>query len=387
MLWLAYANLFLVFVGVGLVIPVLPLLKEEMQLTGTTMGLMVSIFALAQLIVSPFAGRASDVFGRKKLIVSGMLLFSLSEFIFGWAQSVEWFYVSRVIGGASAACIMPAVTAYVADLTTLKERSKAMGYVSASISGGFIIGPGIGGLLAVLGTRVPFFAAAIIAFVGFLSSLFLLKEVTREKPVVVAAAQTKGQTIIWELLVHPLFGAFFLVILISSFGLQAFEAIYSVMATSNFGFTIAEISLIIMFSGSFALICQLFFFHRLVEWLGEIRLIQLTFFVSALFIGVIALTNQRWVVVVATFVVFLAFDLFRPAVTTYLSHHAGENQGVINGLNSTFTSVGNIIGPVVAGMLFDVNPFSPYYVAATILLLTGLASLKLSTATKGANFK
>ena len=67
----------------------------------------------------------------------------------------------------------------------------------------------------------------------------------------------------------------------------------------------------------------------------------------------------------------LAFDLFRPAVTTYLSKHAGDQQGTINGLNSTFTSFGNILGPMAAGALFDINHFFPYYVSAVILLGTG----------------
>lgn len=378
MLLLAYANLFLVFLGVGLVIPVLPLLKEEMHLSGTTMGLMVSIFAFAQLIVSPFAGHASDKWGRKRMIILGLGLFSISEFLFGWAQSVSWFYVSRLIGGASAACIMPSVTAYVADLTTLKERSKAMGYVSAAISGGFIIGPGIGGLLAVFGTRTPFFAAGVVAFIGFCFTSLFLKEVPKSEQVgrAIEANSSEKQSI-FSVLVNPLFFGFFIVILISSFGLQAFESIYSIMASWNFGFTTADISLIIMFSGGFALIAQLFFFHRIVEKIGEIRLIQWTFFISALFIIVISLTNQHWLVVLSTFVVFLAFDLFRPAVTSYLSHHAGENQGVVNGLNSTFTSIGNILGPIVAGALFDMNPVSPYYVAGMILFITGLLSLKL----------
>ncbi len=379
MLIVAYVNLFLVFLGVGLVIPVLPLLKNEMNFSGTTMGMMVAIFAFAQLVISPIAGHLSDVFGRKKMIVLGMLLFSLSELMFGWAQSVEWFYLSRVIGGASAACIMPSVTAFVADLTTLEERPKAMGYVSAAISGGFIIGPGIGGLLAVFGTRVPFYAAALMALLGFFCSLFFLKDT----PSVVAEEKATrehkpGMSVFLEVLMHPLFRAFFIVILISSFGLQAFESMYSIMATQNFAFTTTEISLMIMISGSLALVIQIFFFHRIVQLMGEIRLMQLTFFTSGIFVLVIAMTSQRWLVVVSTFIVFLSFDLFRPAVTTYLSHHAGSRQGVINGLNSTFTSVGNILGPVLAGMLFDINPFSPYFVAGIILLVTGIVSLSLS---------
>lgn len=75
MMYLAISNLFLVFLGVGLVVPVLPQLKEEMNFSGTTMGMMISIFAIAQLIASPIAGILSDKFGRKRLIVLGMLIF------------------------------------------------------------------------------------------------------------------------------------------------------------------------------------------------------------------------------------------------------------------------------------------------------------------------
>lgn len=156
MLYLAIMNLFIVFLGVGLVIPVMPMLQESMHLSGTTMGLLVSVFAIAQLIASPITGIISDKFGRKKLIAIGMLIFSLSELIFGLAHTVSWLYFSRGLGGIAAALIMPSVTAYVADVTTIEERPKSMGLVSAAISGGFIIGPGLGGFIAHYGMRVPF---------------------------------------------------------------------------------------------------------------------------------------------------------------------------------------------------------------------------------------
>ena len=99
MMYLAISNLFLVFLGVGLVVPVLPQLKEEMNFSGTTMGMMISIFAIAQLIASPIAGILSDKFGRKRLIVLGMLIFSISELLFGLAQSTNAFFFSRALGG------------------------------------------------------------------------------------------------------------------------------------------------------------------------------------------------------------------------------------------------------------------------------------------------
>ncbi|MDN6105551.1 MAG: MFS transporter, partial [Lactococcus sp.] len=369
------SNLFLVFLGVGLVIPVIPQLKDEMNFSGTTMGMMISIFAITQLLMSPVAGILSDRMGRKKIIATGMIIFSISELLFGLAQSKNGFYVSRGLGGIAAALIMPAVTAYVADMTTIAERPKAMGIVSAAISGGFIIGPGVGGLIAYLGIRAPFYAASLLSLIGFILTLMVLKE--PEKNIQKVSESVKGS--ILSTLKRPIFASLFAIILISSFGLQAFEAIYSIMASSNFSFTTGEIAMIITVSGIIALICQVFFFDAIVQKIGEIRLIQLTFFASGVFIAIIAFTKSHLVVVLSTFVVFLAFDLFRPAVTTYLSKHAGNQQGMINGLNSTFTSFGNILGPLAAGYLFDLNHIFPYYISAIILLVTGVLSLFLNT--------
>ncbi|KAF1299251.1 multidrug MFS transporter [Enterococcus sp. JM4C] len=376
MMYLAISNLFLVFLGVGLVIPVIPQLKEQMHFSGATMGMMISIFAIAQLITSPIAGILSDKIGRKKMIATGMLIFSLSEVLFGLAQTKNGFYVSRGLGGIAAALIMPSVTAFVADMTTIAERPKAMGMVSAAISGGFIIGPGVGGFIAYMGIRVPFYVAAVLAFIGFVLTLTVLKEPEKRIQAAVEASHNKGSFM--DILKNPLFTSLFVIILISSFGLQSFESIYSIMATINFSFTTGEIAMVITISGVLALICQLFFFDAIVQKIGEMGLIQLSFFASALFIAIIAFTKSHLVVILSTFIVFLAFDLFRPAVTTYLSKNAGEQQGTINGLNSTFTSFGNILGPMAAGYLFDINHFYPYYISAVILLGTGFLSLFLN---------
>ena len=90
MMYLAISNLFLVFLGVGLVIPVIPQLKEEMHFSGTTMGMMISIFAIAQLITSPIAGVLSDKIGRKN-DCDGHVGFSISELLFGLAQAKSGF--------------------------------------------------------------------------------------------------------------------------------------------------------------------------------------------------------------------------------------------------------------------------------------------------------
>lgn len=375
MLIIAISNLFLIFTGVGLVIPVMPLLMEDMHFNGAIMGMMLSVFSITQLLASPIMGYLSDKIGRKKMIVLGMCLFAISEFIFGFANDKYIFYLSRGLGGVAAALLMPAVTAFVADMTTIEQRPKAMGYVSAAISGGFIIGPGIGGVLASLGHRVPFFAAGIIAIIGCLLTQSILIEPQHDIQFKKSSQNTNAKEIVRAFLTKPGVLFIFIIIFISSFGLQAFESIYTIMTTIIFGFNPAQIAVIITVSGVLALFFQLFLFDHIIRKISEIGLIQITFFVSAIFIFIIAFTKNSTIFVIATFVVFLAFDLFRPAVTTYLSKIAGENQGTINGLNSTFTSFGNIIGPVASGALFDLNQHFPYYISASILFITGILSL------------
>ena len=159
-------NLFIAFLGIGLVIPVLPTIMNELNINGTVVGYMMAAFAITQLIVSPFAGRWADKYGRKIMIVLGLFVFGFSEFLFGFGKSVEVLFISRMLGGVSAAFIMPAVTAFIADITTNATRPKAIGYMSAAISTGFIIGPGIGGFLAEIGTRVPFYSAGVLGAVA-----------------------------------------------------------------------------------------------------------------------------------------------------------------------------------------------------------------------------
>lgn len=153
------ANLFLAFLGIGLVVPVLPAIMNELSINGAVVGYMVAVFAFVQLISSPIAGRWADRYGRKRMIVIGLVIFGLSEFLFGIGKTVEVLFLSRMFGGLSSAFIMPAVTAFIADITTAHERPKALGYMSAAINTGFIIGPGLGGFLAEFSARLPFYVA------------------------------------------------------------------------------------------------------------------------------------------------------------------------------------------------------------------------------------
>ncbi|MEI3612273.1 MFS transporter [Pseudogracilibacillus sp. SO30301A] len=357
-------NLFIAFLGIGLVIPVLPTIMNELHLSGSVVGNLVAAFALAQLLVSPIAGRWADTFGRKKMIVIGLIIFSISEFLFGIGQTVEVLFISRLLGGISAAFIMPAVTAFIADITTMETRAKALGYMSASISTGFIIGPGIGGFLAEIGSRVPFFSAALLALVSAIFSIVMLKEPVRR-----AAGHIQETRTGLKRMFTPLYFVAFIIIFISSFGLAAFDSIFSLFVDHKFGFTPKDIAIIITGGAVLGAISQVILFDRLTKKFGEIRLIRYCFIFSSIFVFLMTMVHAYFSILFITVFVFVGFDLMRPAFTSYLSKVAGDEQGFVSGMNSMFTSFGNVFGPVIGGILFDIDLDFPFYFAAIFMAI------------------
>jgi DHA1 family multidrug resistance protein-like MFS transporter len=367
MLAILLINLFIVFLGIGLVIPVTPTIMNELHISGSVVGYMVAFFALTQLILSPIAGRWVDRFGRKRMIIIGLIIFGISEFLFGIGKTIEVLFISRMLGGVSAAFIMPAVTAFIADITTVKGRSKAMGYMSAAISTGFIIGPGLGGFLGEIGTRLPFFFAAGFAVVTAIISITVLHEPERNPEKEEEIGQNKG----WKRIFVPIYLISFIIIFIFSFGLASFESLFSLFVDHKFGFSPKDIAIVVTGGGIVGAIFQVGLFDRLTKWLGEIRLIRYCLIISAILVFLVTIVNTYFTILLVTVTVFVGFDLMRPAVTTYLSKIAGDEQGFVGGMNSMFTSIGNVIGPIIGGILFDFNLNYPFYFA-TVLLAVGV---------------
>ncbi|MFC7686392.1 multidrug efflux MFS transporter NorA [Ureibacillus sp. GCM10028918] len=365
-LGLLLMNLFIAFLGIGLVIPVLPTLMNDLGINGTTVGYLTAAFAVAQLIVSPFAGKAVDKFGRKIMIVIGLFIFGVSELLFGLGKEIEVLFISRILGGISAGFIMPAVTAFIADITNLGNRAKALGYMSAAISTGFIIGPGIGGFLAEFGTRIPFFFAGGLGITAGILSILLLREPERKEE---TYEQDEDGEVGIKRITAPKYLIAFILIFIASFGLAAFESFFSLFTDHKFGFKPSDIAIVITGGAIFGAVAQVLLFDRLTRIWGEIKLIRYSLILSAILVFLMTVVHSYFSILLVTFIVFVGFDLFRPAVTSYLSTIAGNEQGFVGGMNSMFTSLANISGPILGGMLFDVDINYPYYFSAVLLVL------------------
>lgn len=357
---------FLICLGMSLIFPVMPFIKNELHFTATDMGIMSSLYALMQFIASPLIGRLSDRIGRKPLLLGGLALFAVSEVLFALTNHLYMFDLSRIIGGLSAGMFVPTAQALAADVTDLKHRAKVIGWLSAAFSGGLILGPGLGGLLAQHGYKTPFWTAAILGLIGLIATLFLLpKDEPRQETTANATAKGDWRTV----LTGPML-MLFVLILVSSFGLQSFESIYSIFVNEVFGFTLKDIALVLTLNGIISLIAQVVFFDRIVQAISEIGLIRVAFAASALAVFWLMFTHSKVIVMVMTLVAFTAFDLLRPAITTLLTKASASNQGVINGLNMSLTSVGNIAGPLIASALLDWNYHIPYAVVVFFLAIS-----------------
>lgn len=363
-LFTLYFNIFLIFLGIGLVIPVLPVYLKDLGLKGSDLGILVASFALAQMIISPFGGGLADKLGKKLIICIGLVLFSISEFMFAVGHSFTILVISRVLGGFSSGMVMPGVTGLIADISPSQDKAKNFGYMSAIINSGFILGPGFGGFLAEVSHRLPFYFAGGLGIIAFIMSLIVIhnpkKMTTAGFPQYDPELLTK---INWKVFLTPV-----ILTLVLAFGLSAFETLFSLYTSDKAGYTPKDISIAITGGGIFGALFQVFFFDKFMKFTTELNFIAWSLLYSAIVLVMLIIAQGYWTIMLISFIVFIGFDMIRPAITNYFSNIAGNRQGFAGGLNSTFTSMGNFIGPLVAGTLFDVNIEFPLYMAIAVSL-------------------
>lgn len=363
-LFTLYFNIFLIFVGIGLVIPVLPVYLKDLGLKGSDLGILVAAFALSQMIISPFVGTLADKLGKKLIICIGLILFAISEYLFAVGHHFSTLIVSRVLGGFSAGMVMPGVTGMIADISPARDKAKNFGYMSAIINSGFILGPGVGGFLAEFSHRAPFYFAGTLGVLAFIMSIILIHNPRHESNETFHNFEPEVLTKInWKVFITPI-----ILTLVLAFGLSAFETLFSLYTSEKAGYTPGDISIAIVGGGIAGAVFQVFFFDKFMKYMTELTFIVWSLLYSAIVLGLLILSNSYWTIMIISFIVFIGFDLIRPALTNYYSNIAGNRQGFAGGLNSTFTSMGNFIGPLVAGALFDINLEFPLYMSIVVML-------------------
>lgn len=366
-------NMFIAMLSIGLIIPVLPKFMSSLGASGEEGGYLVAVFGITQFFFSPLAGEWSDKYGRKKMIIIGLCIMTISAIMFAIGQSMSMLYASRLLGGVGAAFLIPPMMAYIADITTFENRGKGMGLLGAAMSLGFVIGPGVGGLLADVSIRTPFYVSAAVSALAMLISLVLLPEtLSKEEQVVHRNKIVKRENIIKQFALSFRMPYFILLVMVFTltFGLSHFETMFPFFVTSKFNYTERDIALVITIGALIGTIIQAVVISPLLHRFGEKAVIAASFLFSGLSLILMLFSGSFYYVLAVSLVFFTATALLRPAINTALSKMAGKEQGVAAGMNNAYMSIGNILGPALAGTLFEVHMNLPYIFGAAILLLS-----------------
>ncbi|MFC0274862.1 MFS transporter [Metabacillus herbersteinensis] len=370
-------NMFIAIGSFGIIIPILPAYLESINQGGTAAGLMIAIFAGAQLIFSPIAGKWSDQYGRRKMIIYGLTGLTLSMFIFYAVDSIWWLYASRVVGGIGAALLVPAIFAYVADITSMDQRAKGNSYVSAAMSLGIVVGPGVGGFLADFGLKMPFLISAIVSLLAVAFSIIVLKDSEVEKKAVTVDFTTDDESMAKKIVRSVKMPYFIplIITLVMSFGLMAYESVLGLFVDNQFGATPQEIAWMITATGIVSVIVQLFFVERIVRHYGEGMVLNIFLGVAAFGFFLSLFASSYIFFFGITLLIFLATSILRPVLNTLISKMAGEEQGFAMGMNNAYMSIGNILGPTLAGLLYDIDIIYPFVLGLVFLVITLVMTL------------
>ena len=386
-----FLTVFIDLLGFGIVIPLLPIYSEAYGADEFTLGLLFASFSLMQLIFAPFWGRLSDRFGRKPILVGGLIGTSASYVLFGFADSMTLLFASRMLAGFFGANVATA-QAYIADVTSPADRAKGMGLIGAAFGLGFTFGPLIGGLMVGVSMGMPGFLAAGLSLTAAVIGWIQLVEPARHR---VESSRIFGFETVGIALRTPRVGTllmlYFLGILAFSgfesmfirFGLDRFPEAFGVAAQLESGSYEQYIAaarragIYMFFIGLASAAIQGGLIRRLVPRFGETRLIVAGPFFLGLSLAIIGAATSWAIVILGCVLMPLGFGINNPSIQGLLSRAVpAEDQGAYLGLNQSLGSLARVVGPVLAGALYFYGDAAlPFFVSAGLLLLATFVAL------------
>jgi len=392
-LFVLLGNVFVVMIGYGITMPVLPFYSERLALAGGAsvrslpihVALLTSIYALAQLIFAPVWGRWSDRIGRRSLILIGIAGSAVAMILFGMSTSLRMLYVARVIGGILSSATLPAAAAYVADVTVADDRSAGMAWLGSSVSLGVIAGLVLGGIspktdwhflgfyrcLMVSRFSIPFFVAAALMVVAFVAaqrwlpeSLPLLRSTISPVPREIGTPKEAWRSM-WPLLGLATAG---------QFGLTIFEGTFAVYAQQNMAYGPSGLAVTFMVCGAVMAVFQVFLAWSLrgrISGLGQLAA-GFTLMGAGISLLLFARSLPAVLGMVATLAIGMA--LISPNLSALISRSGGERAGAALGLQGAANSLGQAGGPIVGSILFVWRSSAPYVLAGLLMFGIGIAT-------------
>jgi MFS transporter, DHA1 family, tetracycline resistance protein len=368
--------------GWGIIIPVIPKLIQELihgdiSEAAKIGGWLTFAFAITQFVFAPLIGNLSDKYGRRPIILTSLFTFSLDYILLALAPTISWIFIGRILAGISGASITTA-SAYIADVSTPENRAKNFGMIGAAFGLGFIIGPVIGGFLGQYGSRVPFYAAAVLCFLNFLYGYFILPEsLSKEnrRDFDIKRANPIGAFV--QLKKHPkLIGLILSLFLVytASHAVNGNWSYYT-MYKFNWDEKMVGISL-----GAIGL-CVGLVQGVLIRWinpkLGNEKSIYVGMALYSIGMFLFAAATQSWMMF-AFLIPYCLGGIAGPAMQAVISSQVPPNeQGEIQGILSSLMSASAIIGPPMMTTIFYyfTHKDAPFQFAGAPFVLGGILML------------
>jgi multidrug resistance protein len=360
-----FAVMFLVMVGFGIIIPVLPFYAEEMGASPTQLGLLMAVYSFMQLLFAPMWGRISDRTGRKPVMMIGILGLALSFFLMAISSQLWMLFAARIIGGFLSSANMPTVMAYVADITSEEDRGKGMGIIGASIGLGFIFGPAIGGVFSQTSINTPFYIAAGSSLLTFFLVMFSLKESLSAEN---RNKQSAKKGSVRETLKGPNSILFSLQLFVS-LSLSGLEATFAYFAAEKAGLESLQLGYIFMIMGFAGALVQGGLVGRMTKKFGEGLVIQIGIVISSIGFGLILFIDSFLTAAISLTIFGIGNGFIRPSVSSLVTKTSTTGHGSTTGVLSSFDSLGRVIGPPLGGWLFSISIGLPYLSGITLSVI------------------
>jgi multidrug resistance protein len=382
--------------GFTIVLPLLPFYAEQLGASPTVVGTLVAMYAVCQLISGPILGQLSDRFGRRPVLLVSQAGTLVGFVMMALAGKLWMVFLARAIDGATAGNLSTA-QAYISDVTKPEERTRSFAIIGIAFGFGFLVGPGITGLLAHFSNQAPLWAASALSLTSIVFTFFLLprKEPAHQHPEDPATGPggKRLSLISWGQYLKyfrvPQMSRLLVQWCCFSLSFSTFIAGFALFAERRYQYQghpvgVVQIGWIFAFNGFIGIIMQGGVVGKLVKRFGERRVVEMGFLGSFLGYAAIGFTYTIYqLLAVMTFTAVVGAGL-RPALTSLVTKQAGRReQGVILGLTQSLTSLAQITAPPLAGFLIGRYWLTPWAIWAGVL--SGLALLFEARASSSAS--
>jgi DHA1 family tetracycline resistance protein-like MFS transporter len=363
-------------IGFGIIIPVLPFYADEFGASGFVLGMLFTSHAAMQALFAPLWGRLADRIGRRPVMLctiagtSGALLF------LGLADTLAQLFVARILSGIFAANISVA-TAYIADVTDDDERTRWMGMVGACFGVGFIVGPAVGGPLALFGYGVPMLVAAGLAAVNFVYAIFVLKEPEKHHATAHDGAGKIG------VLAAPNIRNLCITYFLFTFAVTQLETVFAYFMMSRFDYGVLGVTGILIAMAFVMVGIQGGGMRSLVARHGEGTLLVVGLALMALSFAVVPWAPVVGLLMVPLIGSAIGRAISQPSMMGLASFQASaSNRGAVMGTFQSSASMARVLGPLAAGALYDQSDAAPFLLASALLFVALASTVALSAGSR-----